>query len=329
MSSFWNWYITLIALANIFACVWLIRWTAKKRPGEAAETETTGHVWDGLSEYNNPLPRWWLWLFYITIGFGLVYLALYPGLGAYKGLLNWSQYGEWEQEVAEAEERVAPLFANYAAIPIPELATNADAMQTGRRLFGNNCAMCHGADGRGRTGFPNVADNAWQWGGTPEAIYHSILNGRVAVMPALGAALGEQGVREVSAYVFSLDGRDAPADLVAAGAPRFQQLCAACHGAEGKGNPLLGAPNLTDGNWTYGGGIAAIQETLWQGRNGQMPAQKDLLGEDRVHVLAAYIYSLSMEERAAEGAAVGDAATDGLPLALAESETGTAVGQRQ
>ncbi len=300
MSSFWNWYIGIIAVANILACVWLIRWTAKKRPDERAAHETTGHEWDGLTELNNPMPRWWLWLFYATIVFGLIYMVLYPSFGSYQGLLGWSQYSEWEQEVAETEERVAPLFEEYAEIPIPELAQHSDAMQTGRRLFDNNCAVCHGVDGGGRPGFPNIANNVWNWGGEPEQIYTSILDGRRGNMPALGDALGEDGLEQVAAYTFSLSGRDAPEELVSAGEELYQQRCAACHQADGSGNPAMGAPNLTDDNWMYGGSLEAIKTSIREGRRGVMPAQKDLLGEDRVHVLAAYVYSLSMDERDAE-----------------------------
>lgn len=297
MSAFWSWWISLIALANILACVWLIRWTAKKRPDEKPSHETTGHEWDGLTELNNPMPRWWLWLFYITIVFGLIYLLLYPGLGRYEGLLGWSQYSAWEEEVETMEERTAPLFAEFAERSIPELAHNEEAMQTGRRLFGNNCAVCHGADGGGRTGFPNIANNTWQWGGSPEDIHKSILDGRQGVMPAFGGTLDDEGIEEVAAYVFHLSGRDAPEELISRGEERFGNQCAVCHGADGRGNPAFGAPKLTDDNWTYGGGMDAIKASIRDGRRGRMPAQKDLLGEDRVHVLAAYVYSLSMDQR--------------------------------
>jgi len=326
MSSFWSWYISLIALANILACVWLIRWTAKPRPNEAAEHETTGHEWDGLQELNNPMPRWWLWLFYISIVFGLIYLMLYPGLGNFKGAFGWSQAGAWQEEVDAVEARVAPLFAEYAAMPIHELAAHEDAMQTGRRLFGNNCAVCHGADGGGRTGFPNIANNAWQWGGEAHEIRKSIMDGRRGMMPGLGGALGEQGVEEVSAYVFSLGGRDAPEELVKRGRERFQTLCIGCHGVEGKGNKMLGAPNLTDDNWTYGGSIEAIQTSIRSGRTGRMPGQKEMLGEDRVHLLTAYVYSLSMAEREADVlaalAAVAEAEAEAAAL---ESQSQSAV----
>lgn len=296
MSAAWSWYVTLLSLANILACVWLIRWTAKKRPGEGAASDTTGHEWDGLREYNNPMPRWWLGLFYITIVFGLVYLLLYPGLGNFRGLLGWSQISAYEAEVAAAEADVAPLFARYAATPIPELARDPAAMATGRRLFVTNCAVCHGADGHGSRGFPNLADDNWQWGGSPEQIEQTITGGRQAAMIPWGAALGEDGVKAVAAYVRTLGGREADPALAATGKEKFQTLCVACHGPDGKGNPMLGAPDLTDDYWLYGGSTRVIETTIRDGRMGVMPAHKDLLGAERIHVLAAYVYGLSREQ---------------------------------
>jgi cytochrome c oxidase cbb3-type subunit III len=301
MSSFWSWYITIIALANIFAMWWLIKWTAKKRPNERPQTETTGHTWDeNIAELNQPMPRWWLWLFYITIVFGLIYLALYPGLGRYPGLLNWSMETAYEAELADAEERYGPLFAAFAERDIAELASDTEAMATGRRLFGNNCAVCHGADGQGSPGFPNLRDGEWLYGGSADAIRHSILHGRSGVMPPMGSALGEQGVQEVAAFVYSLNGRSAPEHLVRAGQSRFAQMCAACHGVDGTGNHAIGAPNLTTRNWLYGGTLRAISESIRDGRQGAMPGQKELLGEDRVHLLAAYVYSLSRPAEASQ-----------------------------
>lgn len=302
MSMFWSAFIIILTLGNILACWWLIRWTARPRLGEAAADETTGHVWDGdLTEYNKPMPRWWLWLFYLTIVFGLVYLVLMPGLGSFDGLLGWSQYERYEAEVAAAEERYAPLYAEYAATPIPALADNDDAMATAGRLFANNCATCHGSDGRGARGYPNLADGAWQWGGAPEDIRHTLLNGRQAVMPAFSAQLDTSAIEATAAYVYSLNGRDAPERLIRRGEQHYQQLCIACHGAEGRGNPQIGAPNLTDDAWLYGGSLAAIRETLQQGRQGQMPAFAETLGEDRVHLVAAYVYRLSGGEEARDG----------------------------
>jgi cytochrome c oxidase cbb3-type subunit 3 len=301
MGTFWSWFIIILVLGNIAACWWLIRWTAKPRPGEAASTETTGHVWDDdLTEYNQPMPRWWLILFYITIVFGLVYLVLYPGLGSYAGVLGWSQYEEYREEVEAAREQYAPLYDRYASIGIPQLATNADAMETGQRLFANNCAVCHGSDGGGAKGFPNLADDVWNWGGEPQQILISILQGRQGVMPAFEQQLGEQGVRAVAAYVYELNGRDWPRnDLVEAGASQYQTACVACHGPNGEGNPALGAPNLTDDTWLYGGDMETLRHSIAQGRQGNMPAHADLLGEDRAHVLAAYVYSLSREGKMA------------------------------
>ena len=296
MSAAWSWYVTVLSLANILACVWLIRWTAKKRPGEGAAGDTTGHEWDGLREYNNPMPRWWLGLFYLTIGFALVYLLLYPGLGNFKGLLGWTQTGAYEAEVKKVEADVAPLFAKYAATPVPELAKDPAAMATGRRLFLTNCAVCHGADGHGSRGFPNLADDIWQWGGSPEQIEQSIAQGRQAAMPPWGAALGEDGVKAVATYVRSLSGKPGDPALIAAGKEKFQTLCVACHGPDGKGNPMLGAPDLTDDYWLYGGIQEAIETSIRNGRMGVMPAHKDLLSPERIHVLAAYVYSLSHEQ---------------------------------
>ncbi len=295
MTVFWTGFIAVLTLGNIAACWWLIRWTAKPRPNESASDETTGHVWDDdLTEYNQPMPRWWLMLFYITIVFGLIYLVLYPGLGSYDGALGWSQYKEYRQEVQAAESRYAPLYAEYASKPVPELAQVDSAMRTGGRIFANNCAVCHGSDGRGAKGFPNLADDDWLYGGDPEKIKQSLLNGRNGVMPAFGQQLDERGLRAVAAYVYTLNGRDWPRpDLVAAGEQKYQTLCVACHGPDGKGNQALGAPDLTDQTWLYGGSMEALVETLYDGRNGQMPAFRELLGEDRVHLMSAYVYSLS------------------------------------
>jgi cytochrome c oxidase cbb3-type subunit 3 len=296
VSTAWSWYVTCLSLANILACVWLIRWTAKKRPGEGAASDTTGHEWDGLREYNNPMPRWWLGLFYLTIVFALVYLLLYPGLGNFKGLLGWTQTGAYEAEVKQVEEDVAPLFAKYAATPIPDLARDPAAMATGRRLFLTNCAVCHGADGHGSRGFPNLADSIWHWGGSPEQIEQTITQGRQAAMPPWGPALGEDGVKAVATYVRSLGGHSGDAAQVAAGKEKFQTICIACHGPDGKGNPMLGAPDLTDDYWLYGGSQDIVETSIRNGRMGVMPAHKDLLGPQRIHVLAAYVYSLSHEQ---------------------------------
>ncbi|HKK04595.1 MAG TPA: cytochrome-c oxidase, cbb3-type subunit III [Gammaproteobacteria bacterium] len=300
MSSFWSWYVTLLTLGNIVACYWLIRWSSRRRAGEAPQGEVTGHTWDeDLQEYNNPLPRWWLWLFYITIVFGFVYLALYPGLGSYKGLLGWTEKSQYEQEMAAAKQEYGPIFAKYQKEGIAALAADPKAREIGQRLFLNYCAQCHGSDAGGGPGFPNLTDNDWLYGGQPETIQKTILDGRNGVMPAWGKILGDEGVDQVAAYVESLSGRQADPQLVEAGRAKFQTYCVACHGADGKGNQALGAPNLTDNTWLYGGSPMTIKETIRNGRQGHMPAHRDFLGEAKVHLLAAYVYSLSAEKKSA------------------------------
>ncbi len=293
MSSFWSGWVWVLTVGNILACWWLIRWTMKNRAGEAASGDVTGHVWDGtLEEYNNPLPRWWLWLFYGTMIFAAVYLAIY-GVGNWRGLTNWSETGAYEAEMAKAEAEYGPVFAKYAKTPIPALAADPEAVKTGRHLFLTYCMQCHGSDAQGARGFPNLADNDWLWGGTPEKIEETILNGRQAAMPSWKPILGEDGVDKAANYVASLAGHKADPAKAEEGKKLFQTNCAACHGMDGKGNPMLGAPNLTDKTWLYGGTLRTIKKTIAGGRTGKMPAHKDLLGKDKVHVLAGYVYSLS------------------------------------
>jgi cytochrome c oxidase cbb3-type subunit 3 len=296
MTSGWSLFIIVLTLANIVACLWLLRWTAKPKPAEKlGGGADTGHVWDGdLREYNNPLPKWWLWVFYISVAFGLLYLALYPGLGNFAGIKSWSQAGQYEEEKATVEAKAAELLAPLAALPVPDLVNNEQAMATAHNLYQQNCAQCHGSDGGGAKGFPSLADASWQWGGDAEAVITTITAGRVGVMPPWGAVLGEQGVTEVVSYVQQLSGQTADAAVAAAGKARFETVCTACHGADGKGNPMLGAPDLTDTIWLYGGDAGSITQTVLNGRNGQMPAWGDKLGEQRVKLLAAYATKLSM-----------------------------------
>jgi cytochrome c oxidase cbb3-type subunit 3 len=294
MSTSLSIVIAIVACLNVLACGWLIWWTARRRPDEVRKGDVIDHVWDGdLQERNNPMPRWWLILFFLTIGFCFLYFLLYPSLGGFGGILGWSKQGQYQREIAAANAKYAPIYAAFAGRDIVDLARDPKALALGRSLFLNNCINCHGSDARGAPGFPNLTDNDWLYGGEPQNIVDSITHGRQGMMPALGAALGPQGVDELVAYVLSLGGREAPADKVEAGRARFV-LCAACHGADGRGNQTIGAPNLTDDIWLYGGSPAAIRQSIMDGRQGQMPVHQ-WLGEDKIRLLAAYVYSLSHE----------------------------------
>ncbi|MDY6944755.1 MAG: cytochrome-c oxidase, cbb3-type subunit III [Pseudomonadota bacterium] len=299
-------FIIVFTAINIVACIWLMWWTARTRPADAATPGqlptdgpgTTGHVWDGdLAELNNPLPRWWLGLFIITIVFGAGYLTLYPGLGNFLGTKRWSQVGQYDAQITQARAQLDQRLAGVKDKPLAELARDADFMATARNLFGANCSTCHGSDARGARGFPNLTDRDWLWGGDEETIYQTIAQGRTGAMPALGTLLGPNGVNEVAAYVVSLSGVTAPADWIEAGRTRFETICAACHGADGKGNQMLGAPDLTDNAWLHGGDFNSVRATITNGRNNQMPAHLEMLGEAKVRLLAAYVLSLSDSER--------------------------------
>lgn len=292
MSNFWSTYIIAIVALNIVGCAWLLMWTRKMDISDMPADGTTGHEYDGIREYNNPLPRWWLILFWLTIAFSAVYLTLYPGLGKWKGALGWTSTGEHAAADKQYTEQYGKLYADLAQVPVEQLINDERAMKIGARLFANNCSVCHGTTARGAVGYPNLTDNDWLYGGTPDKIHETIMNGRNAAMPAWLGTLGEEGIDQVANYVMTLSGRKADATLAAAGKEKFA-VCAACHGADGKGNQMMGAPNLTDDIWLYGGSEAAIKKTLREGRAGKMPAQKEALGAERVHLLTAYVYSLS------------------------------------
>ncbi len=301
MSGFWNGWIVVLTLANVAGALWLLWATSRRAPGddkaEDAEADTTGHIWDGdLREYNNPLPRWWLYLFYGSVAFGLGYMVLYPGLGNFGGTLGWSQAGQWQAQTEAAERLSEQVFARFDGRSLPELQRDPEAMRVARNLYANNCAMCHGSDARGAKGFPNLHATNYQYGKEPEAVIATIGAGRIGVMPPWQDALGAEGVEQVAAYVYSLSGRQAPAELVAAGAEKFATFCAACHGPDGTGMTAVGASNLTDEYWTYGGALETLKETIAGGRQNQMPAHLDLLGERKVRLLAAYVLGLDGED---------------------------------
>ena len=295
VSDFWHWFIivpTVIGILALFPLIYANR--GDKVTGDNADT--TGHVWDDdLEELNNPLPGWWLNMFIITIVFGIVYLVLYPGLGHFEGVLGWSSRGQYESQIDTAEKTYGPLYQKYAAIDIKTLAKDPAALNTGERLFANYCTVCHGSDARGARGYPNLRDQNWLYGGEPDQIKASILNGRNGVMPGWVAVLGADGILDVTEYVVSLSGRDHDAGAAVRGKVHFDSTCAACHQTDGTGNHALGAPNLTDRIWLYGGSKKSIIESIAAGRSGNMPAHSEFLGEDRTHLLATYVYSLSQD----------------------------------
>ena len=293
LSPFWSGWVIVLTLGSIFGSYWLLASVRKGQKSNSDTNQTTGHVYDGIEEYDNPLPKWWYWKYVILVLFALGYLALYPGLGNFKGLLGWTQISEYERDVAKAEAKFGPIFAQYSSTPIEELAQDDKAMRIGQRLFSNNCAVCHGSAATGSYGFPNLTDHDWLYGGDASSIKTSILNGRTAGMPAWGAVLGEQGVRDTAQYVLSLSGKSTDSSAADAGKALFATNCVACHGQDGKGNQLFGAPNLTDNIWLYGGSEAQVMQTLRNGRAGKMPAWNEILGNDKAHIVAAYVYSLS------------------------------------
>lgn len=297
-SQFWNWWIIILTLGGIVGLVWLIIWMSSSRPKPEQKIETMGHVWDeSLEEYNNPLPMWWLMMFYFTLGFAIIYLVLYPGLGSFAGILEWSSAKQHQQEVEAAKSKYGPIYAKYQNEPIDKLVNNKDAVEMGRHLFLTYCTACHGSDAGGGPGFPNLRDNDWLYGGEPETIQTTIMGGRQGMMPTAeqNNLHGETDINNAAQYVLSLSGRPHDAAAAAEGQKIFMQICIACHGPEGKGTPALGAPNLTDSIWLYGGSEEKIKETITKGRQGRMPAHGELLGEAKVHLLATYVYSLSKE----------------------------------
>lgn len=293
MGSFWSGWIIVLTVITFVGMTWLL--FSNRKRGTSGDEVTTGHSADGIEEYDNPLPAWWFWMFAITIIWGAGYLIIYPGLGGFSGLLGWTQLGQYEAEVAAADEKYRDMRDRYLAMPIEKVAADPAARKMGQRMFGNNCAQCHGSDGKGAYGFPNLTDSDWLWGGSTDQIKHSINAGRNAVMPPWGPQLGEDGVAATTAYILSLSGRSADQALIDAGKQQYGTFCVACHGPDAKGNAMLGAPDLTNGIWLYGGDEAAVAHSIRSGRNGIMPAFAEQIGEDKIHIIAAYVYSLSQD----------------------------------
>jgi cytochrome c oxidase cbb3-type subunit 3 len=299
-SNFWSIYVIGITVGGILACL-LLLWFSGKAKAMTANDNTTGHVWDGdLREMNNPLPRWWVWLFVITVIFGLVYLALYPGLGSYAGKLGWSSQQLHTDEVTKGNKDVAPIYAKFMGMKPEDVAKDPQAMAIGDRIFMNNCAQCHGSDARGSKGFPNLTDGDWLHGGDPEKIKETLTKGRIGNMPPMAAAVGTaDDVRNLAQYVLSLSGGAHDSVKAGLGKEKFA-ACAACHGADGKGNIAMGAPNLTDDTWLHGSGESAIVKMINEGKVNQMPAQETKLTPEQLHVLTAYVWGLSNNKAAAK-----------------------------
>jgi cytochrome c oxidase cbb3-type subunit III len=293
VSNFWAMYVAGITAVSIFACA-LLLWFSGKARAMTASDNTTGHVWDGdLREMNNPLPRWWVWLCILTIIFAVIYLVMYPGFGSAPGKLGWTSAGQYQAEIDKGNAETAPLYAKFTAMKVEDVAKDPQAQAIGERLFMNNCSQCHASDARGGNSFPNLTDNDWLHGGTPEKIVETITKGRIGQMPPMAAAVGtSDDVKNVANYVLSLSG--SPHDSVRAnlGKEKFA-ACAACHGSDGKGNQALGAPNLTDDIWLHGYGEAAVMNMVNNGKINQMPAQGEKLTEAQIHVLASYVWGLS------------------------------------
>lgn len=305
LSTFWQVWITIITLGSMIGCGLLIQYTSRGMKKDET-TETTGHDYDGIQEYDNPMPRWWVIMFWGTIVFGFLYIGAY-GLGNFKGFLKlevdgeqvtWTSENQWKAEVEAFDKKIAPLYEEYAAVPVEELIANEDALMSGQRLFKSNCSVCHGTNAKGAKGFPNLTDDDWLYGGTPANIKQTISGGRNGVMPAWGSILGEEGITDMVHYVRSLSGLSHEEARVAKAESAYQANCKVCHAADGTGNQLLGAPNLTNEVWLYGGSSKEIEFTLRHGRNGNMPPHQDILGshaDAKVHLLATYVYSLSHE----------------------------------
>ncbi len=292
----WGWFVAIATVLSLLACLWMLRANSTKKEHSAEAQMHSQNEWDGLREYDNPLPKWWSNLFYITVFFAFGYLLLYPGLIVTNGLLGWSTATLYRDEVKAVNAETDPIFDAYSKQDVKTVSMDNGALKIGGRLFQTYCVQCHGTDMRGSKGFPNLVDNDWLYPGTPEGIKTTILEGRYGVMPPFAGTLKPDQIADAAQYVLSLSGRSTVPIAVGRGEATFKQVCSACHGQDGKGNVALGAPNLTDNIWLYGGSLATIVETLTKGRQGHMPAQKDILGEAQIHLLAAYVYAQSQEQ---------------------------------
>jgi len=296
MSSFWGAWIVVLTGVTIVGLVWLLFATRKMKVD--SEDSTSGHVYDGIVEDDNPLPAWWFNMFMISVVFGVGYLVFYPGLGNYKGILDWTSTGQLEREAAKVEAQFSASTSEFAGLSVQELTQESAALAMGRRLYANNCSVCHGSDAKGSEGFPNLVDSEWQWGNSIDQITHSITHGRQAAMPAWKDVLSVRQIDAVAVYVKLMSSPENTVEEVKGssalqGQQTYQTYCVACHAADGGGNVLLGAPALNDKVWMYGGSDTQIYASIEHGRNGQMPAHKSLLSNSRVRLIIAYLLDLA------------------------------------
>jgi cytochrome c oxidase cbb3-type subunit 3 len=299
MTPVWSYFVIVLVVLNLAGCVWLIRWTAKRKPSDPKPSDLS-HTWDGdVSEYNQPMPRWWINMFYLTVIFAVAYLVYFPGLGAFKGRGNWTSEAQLKQEQMDAQAAFEQANGQLAALSVEQLANTDSALAVGRGLFLDACAGCHGSSARGSLGFPDLTDGVWHWGGSTDQILHSITHGRQAQMTPWLSMLGREGVWDMVAHVKTLSGLAQSTAASKRAAERFG-ICAACHGADAKGNPSLGAPDLTDHYWLYGSSDEQLFASIAEGRNGMMPAQGERLGALRTRLVAAYVYALSARRAAFE-----------------------------
>lgn len=294
MTDFWSGWIIVLTAITYVLLAWLL--LGNRKITQTGEEKTTGHVYDGIEEYDNPMPAWWIKMFVLTMLFGIGYLIAYPGLGKWPGLLNWTSVQQWEGDVEEARLENEALYAGFLEQGAATLAENDQAMRIAKRVFANNCAVCHGTDGKGSYGFPNLTDNDWLYGGEPAQIAQSIHDGRSGVMPSWLSALGNEGVASMAAYVQALSSGNTDAPELAESKQKYAMFCSACHGPTGDGNIAMGAPRLNDDIWLYGGDAGSIMQTLTKGRSGKMPRHAEMLSEAKIHLLSSYVYQLSRQE---------------------------------
>lgn len=286
MSSFWSGWIIVLTLGYI-AFLFVLLLGNRSRPN--TDQATTGHNFDGIEEYDNPMPRWWLWMFLLLMVYGLGYLVYYPGLGSWKGTSGWTQVGQLQEEMKKRDEQYNPLLQQYSTLSFDEMLNNEEALRSGQRIFASYCSVCHGSDGRGAKGFPNLTDSEWMWGGQPEQIVETITNGRIGAMPAWKGQLTDAQIDGLARMIVKAEGDHAEAEQV------YGMFCATCHGQDHKGMQTVGAPDLTNDIWLYGGSLGEVKATITHGRNGRMPAHADLLSPDKIKLVAGYVYSLSKQ----------------------------------